>query len=124
MPTKRSQQGRIEEEWEESSLIIMRSEDDAWYELDRDWLSDDLRAVICKAIVRLPSDVQDFALNNCTFIEFGNHLHGLCFDASFATHPTRRGRTNRNHYVILLNVGLVKNEKRGQLVPSFQILQI
>jgi hypothetical protein len=93
----------------------------AWYELDQGWLPNDLRAVICKAIVRLPPEVQDFALNNCTYISYDTKIHGQALPASTFTHLTRRGRTMRNHFAILLNVSIVNSKSDREYTVAHEI---
>src|SRR5262249_33085158 len=93
---------------------------EVWYDLDQYWLPNDLKTVICRVIMRLPDNVRDFATNNCTFIAFDNSLLGLCLPASQFTHLTRRGRTMRNHYTILLNASIAtKND--GQFTVAHEI---
>lgn len=94
--------------------------EEALYELGQDWLPDDLQVVICKTIIRLPLDVQDFALRRCTYISYDNQTHGQCFPASTFTHLTRGGRTMRNHWVIMLH-GSVAKRKNGQFTVAHEI---
>jgi hypothetical protein len=91
-----------------------------WYQLDQSWLPDELRGLICRTIMRLPEDVQEFAIYNCTYLAFSATLYGQCIPAGVFTHLTKRGRTSRNHWVILLNEK-VRSEEEGQFTVAHEI---
>jgi hypothetical protein len=97
------------------------SDKDAWYMLDQSWLTDEMKALVCKTIARLPLDVQDFAIHNCTFIDFSGKENGSTWPAPLFTHLDRRGRTMRNHWLIILNCTLIKNEKAAQFTIAHEI---
>jgi hypothetical protein len=93
--------------------------DDVWRSLQSEWLPEDLRALICRTIVRLPASIAEFASRNCSFISLGDD--GQTFPASLFTHLTQRGRTMRKHWVINLKSSLVENESKGQYVIAHEI---
>src|SRR5262245_47544489 len=97
------------------------SAEDVWHMIDQDWLSDEMKALICKAIARLPLDVQAFAVLSCTFIDFGGKEKASAWPASVFTHHDRRGRTMRNHWLIILSRDLVKNEDDAQYTIAHEI---
>ncbi len=97
------------------------SAEDVWNMIDQDWLSDEMKALICKAVARLPLDAQELAVFNCTFIDFGDKEKASAWPASVCTHPDRRGRTMRNHWLIILSRDLVKNEGDAQYTIAHEI---
>ena len=98
------------------------SPEEAWYRLDQPWIAqDEVKAVICLAITKLPENVQDFAFDNCTFISVGKDDFGSMYPASLFTHQTNGGRrTARNHWVIVLN-GRIATRKDGVFTVVHEI---
>ncbi len=97
------------------------SAEQAWNSIDQDWLSDEMKRLICKTIALLPADVQEFATCNCTFIDFDGKNFGSAWPASLFTHLNRRGRTMRNHWLITFGSALARNRNKGQFTVAHEI---
>ena len=78
-PAARTQTGPAEESREERGEDV--TEEDIWYAIGQDWLNDEVKALICKTIAQLPADVQEFAVYNCSFIDFGAGDRGAAYPA-------------------------------------------
>jgi len=124
---KRGEEGREEGRKKDRSGEMSTTVDtssafaDVWESIGSHWLPDDMRALICRTIMHLPAAVADFAICNCSFISADRKTKGQTYAASIFTHFTNRGRTMRNHWVIVLDESLLKNEQDGQYTVAHQI---
>lgn len=92
-----------------------------WEGMGSHWLPDEMRALICRAIPRLPENVAEFALYNCSFIAPDKTTKGETYPAPLFAHPTRRGRTARNHWVIWLAPSILNDEQDGQYTVAHEV---
>lgn len=69
-------------------------------------------AAVCSAIAKLPANVQEFALQKCTFIAIGKGTHGESWPASYFCPQTDGGeKAVQNQWVIILNETAIHKQR-------------
>ncbi len=86
--------------------------DEVWYALEQPWIEDEIRAVICRTILRLPADVQQHALRGIAYITFGSDLYGQAYPASIL----ERFGTVKDRWLVTLNSNIGKRPDAEYLV--------
>src|SRR5215831_12289763 len=87
--------------------------EELWEEMGSEWLRDDVREIICQAIIRLPEEVQDFVRSKVSFIDFSVEDHiGLTM-----------ARERLCEWIVILDrmILLESDDEQGQFTVAHEI---
>lgn len=94
--------------------------DELWYALEQPWLEDEIRAVICRTIIRLPADVQRHALRRIVYVTFGSDIYGQAFSLAMLASLAREDSTLENRWLVTLNKN-IENRADAEYLVAHEI---